>query len=290
MKTCVVIALPHSMQDAERIAGYLAADLVAYSEKAFGKAFVEYRSIVAVMSAGIVVRALAPLVQNKWEDPAVVVVSPDIRFAIPILGGHHGANELARRLEGCGCTAVITTATEACGREPVEGIAERLGCRILNRESTKPLNAAILEGDVPLYTLGAPGLVVAGPGVAVLLRKGTYTVGVGCRKGVSAEEVADAVGRALADAGVVPEEVLAYATTEKKRYETGLSAGIGSIGGVLVYLDDATVNRQAPGSPSAARRLGIQGVAEPCARAVAPNQELVMEKRTYGRVTVAIAR
>lgn len=290
MTTCAVIALPHSMRDAERIAAYLAADLVPYSEKAFGQAFMEYRSIVAVMSAGIAVRALAPLVQNKWEDPAVVVVSPDIRYAIPILGGHHGANELARQLEGCGCAPVITTATEACGREPAEGVAKRLDCQILNRDSTKRLNAAILEGDVPLYLLGAPGLVVAGPGVAVLLRRGTYTVGVGCRKGVSAEEVADAVRQAIADAGVPLEEVLAYATTEKKRHESGLAAGISAVGGVLVYLDDATVNRQAPGSPSAARRLGIQGVAEPCARAIAPMQELVMEKRTYERVTVAIAR
>ncbi len=89
------------------------------------------------MSMGIVVRSIAPLLEDKWNDPAVVVVSPDLAYAIPLIGGHHGANELAKELSALGIRPVITTATESAGRDSVEGVGERCGCDIVNRESTR---------------------------------------------------------------------------------------------------------------------------------------------------------
>ena len=79
------------------------------------------------MSMGIVVRKIAPLLRDKWTDPAVVVISPDFRYAVPVLGGHHGANDLAKELAGLGLVPVITTATESRGRDSVESLAERTG-------------------------------------------------------------------------------------------------------------------------------------------------------------------
>ena len=75
------------------------------------------------MSMGIVIRGIAPHLTDKWTDPAVVVVTPDFRYAIPLIGGHHGANELAGELAGLGLVPVISTATEATGRDSVEAIA-----------------------------------------------------------------------------------------------------------------------------------------------------------------------
>lgn len=290
MTKTAVIALERFLPDARRIADALGAEVVPYGPEAFREAFAAYDRIVALMSAGIAVRGVAPLLVDKWRDPVVVVVGPDLRYAVPVVGGHHGANDLARELAGLGIEPVITTATETRGRESVEGIAARTGCDVVNRDSTRAVNAAVLDGDVPLYAVTGPGIVVAGPGVSLLVRKGDYVVGVGCRKGVAAVDVAEAVGEALREAGVAPAEVLVYATTVKKRGEGGLISAVADLGGNLVFLDDETLNAEEAPSPSRASLIGLAGVAEPAALAVSKRKELVLAKQTYGSVTVAIAR
>ena len=290
MTRTAVIALERFLPDARRIAGVLDAEVVPYGPEAFRAAFAGYSRIVALMSAGIAVRGIAPLLTDKWQDPAVVVVGPDLRYAIPVVGGHHGANDLARALAVLGIEPVITTATETRGRESVEGIAARTGCDIVNRDSTRAVNAAVLDADVPLYAVTGPGIVVAGPGVSLLVRNGEYVVGIGCRKGVGAAEVIEAIGRALREAGVAPEKVLVYATTAKKRGEAGLIEAVVDLGGNLVFLDDETINAQEAPTPSRASLIGLVGVAEPSALAASKRKVLVLARQTYGSVTVAIAR
>lgn len=290
MTETAVIALERFLPDARRIADTIGAVVIPYSSGAFLEAFAGYRRVVALMSAGIAVRGIAPLLVDKWRDPAVVVVSPNLRYAIPIVGGHHGGNDLARELSPLGIEPVITTATEVFGLESVEGLALRRGCDVVNRDSTRVVNAAILSADVPLYAIASPGIVVAGPGVSFLVKGGDYTVGVGCRRGVPAAEVVAAVGQALREAGVAPGEVLVYATTAKKRREAGLVQAIEDLGGNLVFLDDEMLNMEEAPSPSRASLIGLAGVAEPAALAVSKQKELVLAKRIYGSVTVAIAR
>ncbi len=290
MTDTVVISLPFFLRDAERIAAFLGAEAEEYTGDLFSRAVKDKRRIVAIMSMGIVVRKIAPLLTGKWTDPAIVVISPDMRYAIPLIGGHHGANQLAKELEGMGLIAVITTATESLGRDSVEIIAERSGSEILNRESTRIVNAALLDADVPVHAVQGPSLVLAGPDVSILVKKGEYSVGIGCRKGVAAEEVSGAIDRALEEAGIAEEDVLVYATTVKKMHEAGLTHAVSARSGNLIFLDDNTINAQAGPSPSRASRIGLLGVAEPCALAVSKRKELVAQKKVYGRVTIAIAR
>jgi cobalt-precorrin 5A hydrolase len=210
-------------------------------------------------------------------------------YAIPVLGGHHGANELAKKLAALGLQPVITTATEATGRDSVEAVALRSSCEIINRESTRRVNSALLDGDIPVYAVNGPGIVIAGPDVSILLKCGEFTVGIGCRKGVDSGEVLDAIREGLADTGVAENDILVYATTQKKWNETGLTEAISALSGNLIFLDDETINAQTGTAPSKATRLGLLGVAEPCALAVSKRKTLVMGKKVYGRVTVAIA-
>ena len=286
----VVISLPHFAADAARVAEFLGADYRAYSRDIFREVFPRYRRIVALMSAGIAVRRMAPLLSDKWSDPAVVVVSPDLRYAIPLTGGHHGANELARELSGMGIIPVITTATEATGRVSVEEMARATGTDVVNRDSTRSVNAALLDREVPVHSVAGPAVVIASPGVSVLVREGEYTLGVGCRRGVRKEEVIEAITVMCTGAGIRPDQVLAYATTARKTHEKGLIDAIVDLGGSLIFLDDAVILRQPATSPSPAVRLGLPGVAEPCALAISRNKELFRGKVTHGRVTVAIAR
>jgi cobalt-precorrin 5A hydrolase len=185
---------------------------------------------------------------------------------------------------------VISTATEAAGRPSVEGIAREQGCAVLTRDSTRAVNAAILDGEVPVYSVTGPAVVIADRGVSVLVRDGSYVVGIGCRRNVAAEEIREAIVHALAAAGLSPGDVLAYATTTKKLQERGLAEAVASLGGNLVFVDDAAINRQEAPSPSRAGLIGLAGVAEPAALALACRGDLVMKKTIYGSVTIAIAR
>ena len=77
--------------------------------------FKQFDGLVFIMAIGIVVRVIAPYIQNKYTDPAVIVVDDVGRFVISLLSGHEGgANLLAHRVAAILHTdAVITTGTDA---------------------------------------------------------------------------------------------------------------------------------------------------------------------------------
>jgi cobalt-precorrin 5A hydrolase len=277
-------------KDAAKIAEFLSADLVIYDDDAFEKSFRTGKGLVAVMATGIAVRKIAPLIHDKWTDPPVVVVPFGCHYAIPLTGGHHGANELAKRLAGIGAEPVITTATEANGKPSVETIMEQQGMDIINKTSTIAVNKGFLEGDVPVYAVEGPAVVIAGPKVSVLFKKGSYVIGLGCNSGTSKGEIVSLVNRILGDMGISSDEVLAYATTVKKKMERGLIEAVETLGGNLVFLDDDVINSNKGVTPSKAGIIGLVGVAEPSALALSKHHQLIMERRSEGNVTIAIAK
>ncbi|MCD6533290.1 MAG: cobalamin biosynthesis protein [Deltaproteobacteria bacterium] len=99
-----------------------------------------------IMATGIVVRQIAPLLQGKTEDPAVVVCDEKGEFAISLLSGHiGGANRLARKTAAIfNGEAVITTATDVQGLAAIDEIAARKGFKIINPEAIKEINGLLL--------------------------------------------------------------------------------------------------------------------------------------------------
>ena len=142
-----------------------------YEKGIFKSAFKDYDAIVALFATGIVVREIAPLLVDKWEDPAVVVMDSNLTFAIPLTGGHHGANELVRKLSQLGSIPVVTTATEVHNRQSVEGIASALGCDIVNKDSTRVVNCFLLDEDVEVLEIRGPKIVIVGDDVSVLKKE-----------------------------------------------------------------------------------------------------------------------
>ncbi len=106
-------------------------------------------AFVAVMATGIVIRAVAPLLESKLTDPAVVGADATGKFVISLLSGHYGgANELARTIaKGIGATPVITTASDVTGKMSVDELAKNLHLTIQNPERLVAVNAAIVNGD-----------------------------------------------------------------------------------------------------------------------------------------------
>ncbi|MFF5260437.1 precorrin-3B C(17)-methyltransferase [Actinomadura viridis] len=114
-------------------------------------------AIVSFLAVGATVRVLAPLLEHKTTDPAVVCVDEGMRYAVAVLGGHHGANVLAGRLAGIlGCEPVVTTASDRTGAAPLDSYGADLGFTVHNPGLLARVGAAVLSGE-PVSLEGADG-------------------------------------------------------------------------------------------------------------------------------------
>ncbi len=114
-------------------------------------------ALVGVMAAGIIIRAVAPLLKGKLVDPAVLCVDANGKFVISLLSGHYGgANQLARQIAaGIDAAPVITTASDSLGKQSVDELAKTLHLTIVNPKSLIAVNAAVVDGErVALVLVG----------------------------------------------------------------------------------------------------------------------------------------
>jgi precorrin-4 C11-methyltransferase len=126
---------------------------------------------------------------------------------------------------------------------------------------------------------------------SVLYRPPTLVAGMGCRRGVPAGELREALDATLAEAGLALENLAALATVDLKADEPGLLELADSLGVPLHIIPREQLAALDPEqfSPSAATaRFDLPGVAEPCA-ALASGGELIVPKRSFERCTVAVA-
>ncbi|KGM31832.1 hypothetical protein P409_24915, partial [Inquilinus limosus MP06] len=91
---------------------------VTGADIAFGKLanhlralFAAGEPIIGLCAAGALIRILAPLLSDKRAEPPILAVAEDGSAVVPLLGGHHGANDLARQVaQILGIAPAITTA------------------------------------------------------------------------------------------------------------------------------------------------------------------------------------
>ena len=68
-------------------------------KKHFPYLFYEYDAIIAIMASGILIRTIAPLIESKVTDPAILNIDDNGNFVISTLSGHlGGANKLTKKL------------------------------------------------------------------------------------------------------------------------------------------------------------------------------------------------
>ncbi|WP_338431329.1 precorrin-3B C(17)-methyltransferase [Synechococcus elongatus] len=60
--------------------------------------FQQGQTIIGICSAGILVRSLSVVLNNKWQEPAVLAIAEDGSSVVPLLGSLQGANQLAQQL------------------------------------------------------------------------------------------------------------------------------------------------------------------------------------------------
>lgn len=293
------------------------------------KQFNRFKGHVFIMSTGIVVRMVAPLLRHKTQDPAVVVADERGRHAISLLSGHlGGANDLARQVAGIlGGDPVITTATDVNDLPAIDILAQKAGLSIENADAIKHVNAAILEGkpvflhdpfdfsgqrfgddgriqwrpwtDAPEDDTGtAAGVliddtIVRIPKGTLLLRPPTLIAGMGCNRGTDMAEMLGLLTETLDDHGLNILSLAALASVDIKQDEDGLLSLAEKLGVPLNFYSRNELkqveNIENP-SKMVEKHIGVKSVCEAAAILATRGGRLIVPKKNTKNVTVAIAR
>ena len=296
---------PRGTELGRLLAGELGASLALTGREDFSlsiwtaEQFPKREALIFIGAAGIAVRAIAPHLRHKAEDPAVLCVDELGGYVIPLLSGHlGGANALAQRLAALtGGEAVITTATDLNGLFAVDLWAKRQNMAVVNPERIKSVSAKLLRGervriDCPWPVAGErPHLVEMGnpgdacvccrrtDGNALLLAPRIVTLGIGCRRGTTKEQLELSFARFCDERGLLPQAVAAAVSLDLKQDETGLLAFCRAHDWPLRFYS-ADKLKAVPGtfsaSPFVERTTGVDNV---CERAAACEGGKLIEKK-----------
>ncbi|ELZ11690.1 cobalamin biosynthesis protein CbiG [Halovivax asiaticus JCM 14624] len=295
-----IISFGRKMDTAEEIKAeigdrYEAIDIIEYHGDVFEEHWGEYDCFIGLMASGIAMRKTANLLDDKWDDPAICVVDEELTWAIPITGGHHGANQVAQDLATMGAVPAMTTASEAAGKQGVESKAKAMDTHVVNGDSTVKTNLAVLDDELgPVARLDGPKAVLVGDDVTVLKRNKDdgVVLGTGSVSGADKEAFLAAWEEALEQTDYDLENVEFVATATRKEDEEGLLEAAQELDLGVVTFDKETLLAHEGPTPSKSKELiGWPGVSEASAIAGGAEQELVLEKLSYeNEVTVAIGR
>jgi cobalt-precorrin 5A hydrolase/precorrin-3B C17-methyltransferase len=264
--------------------------------QALSRAWAQCDGLVCFLAVGATVRLIAPLLDSKWTDPAVVCVDESTRRAVAVVGGHAaGANTLAAQVAAVfGADAVITTATDAVSLPgwdalgwPTEGAIGTVSRALLDGERVRLESAQ----DWPLPplppTVGGDGdyrilitdQVAAGDPRTAVIRPPSLVLGVQAAGPVTADELLRLVDSVLGEAGLSAASVTALATDEAGAGTPAIAEAAQERGWPVVSYPAsrlAAVRVPRRGQPLAAG--GPASVAE--AAALAGAAELVVPERT----------
>ncbi|MGI6028127.1 MAG: cobalt-precorrin 5A hydrolase [Candidatus Heteroscillospira sp.] len=267
-------------------------------------------SLLFIGACGIAVRAIAPHVRDKLTDPAVVSVDEAGRFAVALLSGHvGGANALACRAAAItGGQAVVTTATDVNGLFAVDVFAAKNGLVLSDRRLAKEASAALLDGESlclcspwPVSGKVPKGVNLDGegkkvyittqntPADALRLIPRAVTLGIGCRRGTSEEDIERLAVDVLSASGVDIRAVKRVRSIDLKKDEPGLAAFCRKFG--LEFVTSTAEELMAvPGVFGASEFVrGVTGCDNVCERAAAMDGEIIIHKTAGNGVTAAAA-
>ena len=281
-------------------------------------AFSDADGIIFVGACGIAVRACAPYVQDKFHDPAVIVIDDCAKFCISLLSGHvGGANRLAlEAAEICGATPVVTTATDVNGRFAVDVWAKENGLQIADRAAAKKISSVLLEGgsvgactrfggEIPLPSplpdgveereSGEVGFCVTLDETDSPFRETLHLVprrvilGIGCRKDTPPEMLETAVRKALEEEKISLRAVQAVCSVDLKAREKALLMFCEKYSlPFTTYSSERLANLEGDFSASefVKKITGVENVCERAAMA-GGGERLLFRKKKYPSVTVA---
>ena len=295
-------------------------------KKNFKIAFYEYDAIIAIMASGILIRSIAPLIESKITDPAILNIDDNGNFVISTLSGHlGGANKLTNKVADLiDATAVITTSTDVNKKLGIDVIAKDLYLTVENPSEILYFNKAILENREILFTINPKRnfdylfeyfnnntfeinlsiqysskvkhdeIHVSLDEHELILNERKVVVGIGCRRGKECEKIFEGFKNSIDELNLHKSRINMLSSAEIKKDEKGileLSKEL-DIPVHFVELDKLKLfeSKDIRKSEFVKSKFGIYGVCEPSALIAAGfDSKLIYKKTSYDGVTIAIA-
>ena len=133
MKKIAIISVNETgAQVASQIQSKLNAQLISRAD--LGSRWNDFDAFIFIGAMGICVRTIAPYINDKHTDPAVICIDSLGKQVISVLSGHvGGANELTNLIANIlTATPVITTQSDLSGWWPLDTIGERFNWQTLH--------------------------------------------------------------------------------------------------------------------------------------------------------------
>jgi len=266
--------------------------------------------IIGVCASGILIRAVAPVLVDKRAEPPVLSVADDASVVVPLLGGHRGANRLAKTIaEVLDAKAAVTTAGDialgvALDEPPV-------GYRLANPDDAKGVMAAMLAGEgariegasiFDLESDAAGGVILnvteapaTGDDTQLVYHPQCYTLGLGCARNADTEELWALVTETLAKAGIAAGAIASVNSIDLKGDEPAMNEVARRLGVPfrLFTAEELEVEAARLANPSEVvfAEVGCHGVSEGAALAAGgADATLTVEKQKTANTTCAVAR
>lgn len=281
-----------------------------------------HRALVFCLATGAVVRLIAPLLQHKSTDPAVVVVDETGKFVISLCSGHQGGADKLTRLiaQLIGATPVLTGAS-ASGLPALDLLGVPFGWHKGEGDWTD-VSAAIARGEsvqviqsagYPLWhstfsfeesptTKAKIWITPLKPQPSIIPQIHWHPrvlwVGIGCERGTSKQLIESAIEQVCQEHQLATEAIASIATIDIKALEVGIVELCCDRHWPLRTFPADILRTVAVPTPSlvVAASVGTPSVAEAAAMCAANSQNILVPKQIFksnphqGAVTVAIAQ
>jgi cobalt-precorrin 5A hydrolase / precorrin-3B C17-methyltransferase len=298
------------------LAGRVEGDVAFQDTGAHLRALFAARTpIIGICAAGILIRALGPVLGDKQSEPLVLAVAVDSSSVVPLLGGHHGGNSLAREI---GRLLDVRPALTTAGELSL-GVAlddPPVGWRVGNPAAVKSVTAALLAEEpvaleveageaewlsgLPLsdaadHRIRVTDRSVEADDFELVLHPPTLALGVGCERNATPAELIALVTGVLDQEALSPQSIACVASIDLKADEAAVHALAAHLGVPARFLSAAELEAEAPrlANPSDVvfAETGCHGVAEGAALAAAGAEgTLIVPKVKGARTTMALAR
>lgn len=283
-------------------------------------------ALIFVGAVGIAVRSIAPFVEHKYKDPAVLVIDELGKYCIPILSGHvGGANELAEKIAaffGGSMLAIITTATDLSGKWAVDVFAKKNQLVIADPKKAKDISGKLLAGNEVTIYVEAPldkkyrgelqdakdlsfvseiSLADIYLGIkksrenekALRLVPRSLILGIGCKKDTDSVKIERAVKKTLGEADLSMEAVKSLCSIDLKAKEKGIHDFCKTHQLPAYFYSSEELKKVVGDFTKSAFVKSITGVDNVCERAAllgaGENGNLLVRKQAMDGVTVAVA-
>ena len=278
------------------------------------QAMVDCKLIIFIGATGIAVRAIAPYLQGKAYDPAILVIDEQGKFVISLLSGHLGnANDITKMLaDKLNAIPVITTATDIRGVFAVDTWAKNNKCTVIEPDKIKYISGALLKGEniglkseflgirpINMVNFAKNGFTVAFNANEKQFENTLHLIpkilhiGIGCRKDTPLYNISHAVKIALDKYNIDIRAVCSIASIDLKQNEAGILA-FSRENNILFKTFTADELNSLDGeftkSEFVKKTVNVDNVCERSAVLSAKNYDLICKKLSYNGVTIAIAK